>query len=94
MSPVRWTLVLFCLLAAAALVAAEILVAVKKPPTAVTTTTGEPTRGSFPGSEIVTTLADKSPRLAAAFSFVLLAAVCADVLELSVGTGEAGKGEE
>lgn len=88
MSPVRWTLVLFCLAIATALVASEIWIAVRKPPTEVRTTTGEATRDGFPGSEIVTTLADKTPRLAAAFSFVLLAAVCADIVHISVGTGE------
>ena len=86
MSVVRWTLVIFCLVAAAALVATDIVIAAKKPPTEVKTTTGAETRDAFPGSEIVTTLADKAPRLAAAFSFVLLAAVCADVLRISLGT--------
>lgn len=87
LNPVKWTLVISCLLIAAALVVSDIWIAVKKPPTEVKTT-GEATRDGFPGSEIVTTLADKAPRLAAAFSFALLAAVSADVLQVAVGTGD------
>jgi hypothetical protein len=85
-SSARWTITLACLLFAAALVASDIWIAVRKPPTKVKTTTGEETRGSIPGTEIVTSLADKAPRLAAAFSFVLLAAVSANVLQVSMGT--------
>lgn len=87
MNSVRWTLVLICLAASMALVISDIWIAIKKPPVEVKTTTEE-TRDAFPGSEIVTTLADKAPRLAAAFAFALLAAVCGTVLEVTVGTGE------
>lgn len=87
MTTVRWVLVLASLTIAVALVASDIWIAVKKPPTEVKTITGEETRGSIPGGEIVTSLADKAPRLAAAFSFALLAAVCANVLQVSVNTG-------
>lgn len=86
MNPVRWVLVVFCLAVAATLVAIEAYTATRPP--AAKPQTGDEVRGSgfVPGSDLVEKLADKSPRIAAALSFVLLAAVFGKVLELSVAS--------
>ena len=78
-------LALACLLIAIVLVLLEVWATVRPPKVEVTMQST--TADGFPGSSVIEKLAEKSPRVAAALAFMILAGVFNGLIEFTAGTG-------
>ena len=85
------TLAVVCLVIAIALAAADVLLALL---TALKTKEASVQDLGLPGGEVIKTLADKAPRLAAAFAFMVLAGIFSGDLhfEANAGSDDSGSG--
>jgi len=80
-------LVWACIVFAAALILTEVVAGMRKPAPPPKKDDGINTE-SFPGEAVVKALADKAPRVAGAFAFLVLAGIFAGLLSIDVSAGD------
>lgn len=79
-------LVWACIVFAAALILTEVVAGMRKPEPAKKD--DEINKENIPGEAVVKALADKAPRVAGAFAFLLLAGIFAGLLSIDVSAGD------